>query len=485
MANEKYKDIENLIRKYLIDNPNVKSAAKIARMMLELEDIEYHQEHLSHKIRRFKMEHDLDEHVNILDADADAEKYTVYDDTYHWETKKLGKVTMPVDMADRLFYEYSRHGLNMSQVALRQKHDISIQKWHSLKGVLWLYKDSNIFSPYTVENTPDDKLQELIKNKMEMKMKDKNRLVETEYDNALRKSYKKAIKKEQVKTFAIERMIDELYDLTASNKNITKVEIRKIETPGIIGDLYVPLADLHIGARVEGLQLTPQFDTDILRARLAEVAKAINAKQAERVHLAFLGDLIESFTGLNHINSWQSIEWGIFGAKVIILAVEIIEEFISQVNNVYGVYGISGNHDRMTSNNKEDVRGQIAEVIFYMLKRLYGKEFVMEYDTLVLSKKIDGIQYILTHGDKKVIKQDGKQAIIDYGNSTIFNLILSGHLHTRLTKEDQLKYRWLLCPSIFTGNFYSESNGWQTMPGVLLIHNTGTGVPYIEDVSLL
>ena len=481
---DKYRNIEVIIEKYIKENPGIKSASKIARMILEKENISYYPEHLAVKIRKFRIDNNLLEKINTQTEDTDAERYSVYDDAYHWKTKKLGNYQIPVELADRLFYEYSRHGLNMSQITIRQKHNISIQEWHSIKSTLWLYKDSNIFSPWTVEHTPDHELQDMIQKKMEMKFNDKNRLVEEEYDKALQNQYKKVIKNESVKTFALEKMIDELYDLTAKMTEINVLTINKTDGPHSIGDLVVPIADLHIGAKVEGLRLTPEFDTAILRRRLGEVAKAINQKNAARVHLQFLGDLIESFTGLNHINSWQSIEQGVFGAKVVILALEIIEEFISKVNNVCSVVGISGNHDRVSSNNKEDVRGQVAEIIFYMLKRMYGDKFDMDYDTLVISKRIDGINYIIAHGDKNVIKQDGKQAIIDYGDSTIYNLILSGHLHTRMIKEDQKTYRWILCPSIFTGNFYSESNGWQTTAGVLLIYNSGTGLPIIEDVSL-
>jgi predicted phosphodiesterase len=177
------------------------------------------------------------------------------------------------------------------------------------------------------------------------------------------------------------------------------------------------------------------------------------------------------------------MEYGIHGAKVIILALEIIEEFIGQINNVASVLGISGNHDRYSSSNKEDTQGQIAEVLFYMLKRLYSNYFNIEHDDLIMSKRIDCINYIITHGDKKIIK-DGKQAIIDYGDSTIYNVILSGHLHTRIIDADERSYRWIHCPSIFTGNNYSEANGWQTTPGVLLIYNQGNDLPTIEDISL-
>jgi len=485
MANtDKYDNLDNIIGKYIKDNPDVKFARALARLIIDKEKIDYHPIHLAFRVRKYRIDNNLIDSIPKTEEGAGGERYTVYDDAYHWKTKKLGPMVIPVELADRLFYEFSRHGLNMSQIALRQKHNISIQEWHSIKGTLWLYKDSNIFSPFTMEHTPDAELQDMIRQKMEMKFNDKNRLVEVEYDNALRKQYKKVIKNESVKTFALEKMIDELYDLTASKSSIRDVIVSRTEGPHQMGDLIVPLADLHIGARVEGLKLTPEFDTDILRRRLSTIADAINRKNAARVHLQFLGDLIESFTGLNHINSWQSIEYGVYGARVVILALEMIEEFIGKVNNVYSVVGISGNHDRISSNNKEDVRGQVAEIIFYMLKRLYANKIEMDYDTLVLSRRIDGINYILTHGDKNVIKQDGKQAIIDYGDSTIFNLILSGHLHTRMTKEDEKKFRWILCPSVFTGNYYSESNGWQTTAGVLLIYNNGTGLPTIEDVSL-
>ena len=480
----KRKDINIIIERYVSDNPDIRFASKIARLILDKEDIAYNHEHLSYKVRKFKLDNNITEKIVTNKSDDDGEKYHVYDDAYHWATKKIGKVTIPVELADRLFYEYSRHGLNMSQIGIRQKHNFTIQYWHSIKSTLWLYKDSNIFSPHTVENTADDKLQGMVSSMMEMKFTDKNRLIEDEYDKALRNHYKKAIKTESVKTFAIERMVDELYDLTQNNVEHRIVNINRTTGTHLIDDLIVPLADLHIGAKADNLRNTQDFNSAIVRQRLAEAAEYINAKKAKRVHLMFLGDIIESFTGLNHANSWQSIENGIHGAEVIILAVEIIEEFISLLNNVHSVVSISGNHDRITASNKEDVHGQVSEIIFYMIKRLHGKHFIVTHDPLIVSQTIGRINYIMTHGDKKVVKQDGKQAIIDYGDSTLYNLILSGHWHTREIREDQRSYRWVSCPSIFTGNYYSESNGWSSTPGILLIYNNGNDLPTIEDITL-
>ena len=474
---------DSIIKKYLSEYPDIKSAVGIARLILDGEKLSYNEEYLAFIIRQYKLDNNLTETI-VTDNLDNGEKYHVSDDVYHWSTKKLGVIKIPVELADKLFYEYSRHGLNMSQIAIRQKHNFTIQYWHSIKSTLWLYKDSNIFSPYTVENTSNDDLQALIADKMDMKFTDKNRLIEDEYDKTLRKHYKKAIKTESVKTFAIERMVDELYDMTSNQVRQRELIINKKSGPFTITDLVVPVADLHIGGLANNLRTTQDFNTEILRERLAAAAIVINRKNAENVHLMFLGDMIESFTGLNHANSWQSIENGIHGAEVIILAITLIEEFISKINNVKSVRGISGNHDRITASNKEDVKGQVAEIIFYMLDRLHGNKFMIQYDDLIISTRIDGINYIIAHGDKKVIKQDGKQAIIDYGDSTIYNLILTGHWHTRMIKEDQRTYRWMACPSIFTGNYYSESNGWSTTPGILLIYNGGNNKPIIEDISM-
>ena len=75
-------------------------------------------------------------------------------------------------------------------------------------------------------------------------------------------------------------------------------------------------------------------------------------------------------------------------------------------------------------------------------------------------------------------------------------LCLGGHWHARkgkrvyrvtideklvLIKRTTAKYA--VAP-LFTGNFYSESNGWNSSPGYTVIENNGRGKPNVFEYVL-
>jgi len=468
---------DELITNYVQENPDIKSPTKLARIIIEKENLVFSVDSFRKKVGMFMTP------INIQSSNK-GERYQVSNGMYHWKSKG-GPMKLSVDQADELFYEFSKHGLNMTQMSIRNKHNLSIREWHSLKSTLWLYKESNIFSPWTVDNTHPNELQQLVESKMNMKFMDKKRLVEDEYQKVTLKNYNKVIKENNIGQIAIEKLIDELYD----DLNILAPIITRIESKCDTGHENAPdtivavIADLHIGSRVEDLNVTTDFNLDILKQRLTSVAEKINKIGAKHVKLAILGDLIETFTGLNHKNTWQSIDFGMYGAKVVKTTIELMMEFFGMIHNLEEINGIGGNHDRMTSDNREDTKSQVAEIIFYMLEKLYGHVIKFKYSPLVIHKEYDGISYLFTHGDKKVIR-NGLEGMIEHGDPGNFNLILQGHWHTRQTKADHPKYKWLSCPSIFSGNWYSESNGWQTQPGFLICWNDGYDIPLIQDVPL-
>ena len=88
---------------------------------------------------------------------------------------------------------------------------------------------------------------------------------------------------------------------------ISKVNINKI--PGVNTGV-ICLADLHIGADIRNLQRTPDFNFKSVIQYLKDIANQVNQRGYEKVEIIFLGDFIESFTGLNHINSWKSMGKG-------------------------------------------------------------------------------------------------------------------------------------------------------------------------------
>jgi UDP-2,3-diacylglucosamine pyrophosphatase LpxH len=451
------------------------------RILAETPGLDYSVNHLTKLIRDYKKRHDIETTIRIKSQDPD-DKYVVIDGTYKWKAKH-GEMSIPVELADQMFYEYSRHGLDMSQAQMRQKHGLKIWEWNAIKNTLFLYKDANVFSPHTEDNTPPESLQEMIDDRIGMKFKDRQRLVETSYNKATIKEYKKVIEKDQIQSFALESLISELNDLSdgwhAQPATINRTPDFKTERRWVV----VTIADLHIGARVENLNLTPDYSPDRVRHLLDQIARRVNESRATDVTLAFMGDLIESFTGMNHQNTWHDVEYAMIGARLIKEAMSIIEEFIAKVDNVRQILCVGGNHDRIPASKKDDPRGQVAEIIFYLLDRLYGGQVEVCYENLVMSKQVDGIQYVMSHGDKNAVR-DGRQAVIDHGDSKLFNVILTAHVHSRRVNDDQKSYRWYAVPPVFTGNQYSEDNGWHARPGFQTFENDGTGRPLVTDHTI-
>jgi len=64
------------------------------------------------------------------------------------------------------------------------------------------------------------------------------------------------------------------------------------------------------------------------------------------------------------------------------------------------------------------------------------------YNHSVNAQVIDGINYILVHGDKGHSKDSKIGALVfNHGRQDMFNLVLAGHLHSRITECDSSKYR--------------------------------------------
>ena len=256
----------------------------------------------------------------------------------------------------------------------------------------------------------------------------------------------------------------------------------------------VTIADLHTGAKVKDLLRTENYSVEELVKKLTQIAIKVNSLDYAEVHLNMLGDYFESLSGLNHLNTFKSLEEDMWGANPIIFAYKIVGNFISQLHNLKSVNMVSGNHDRMTISRDVDNTGAGGKLLAFMLREAHPN-LLIEYHNSVLTREIDGINYLLTHGDKGYSKKaDFSKFVLDYGKSGIFNLSLQGHFHSRTTKKvyhevesvgrDEMDYRMLVCPPVFTGNWYSESLGFSSTAGFLVTENNGNGKPNVFDYSL-
>ena len=252
----------------------------------------------------------------------------------------------------------------------------------------------------------------------------------------------------------------------------------------------IKIADLHYGALVNNLLKTKDYSPDILAEKLYVCADKINKRAFDVVHVHFQGDLIESFSGLSHKNSWKSMDVNIIGAQAVKGCVELLHKhFLSKINNIGEIKIVAGNHDRVTSDNKEDEDGDAANLIAWGLE-LIGYD--VEFNPNIISHEVSGINHIILHGHNIVSKRPTKEIIWDYGKQGIFNLVTEGHLHSlieklnvnqrnafKTTKDDSLDHRRIVCPSFFTGNSYSERLNFFSNSGFMIV-SAYNGIPEID-----
>lgn len=215
----------------------------------------------------------------------------------------------------------------------------------------------------------------------------------------------------------------------------------------------------------------------------------MNSMGFKKAHVHINGDLIESFTGMNHVNSWMSINRDLIGANVIKFCVNLLATALSKVDNLGAVKIIGGNHDRTSKANDEDVKATAADLIAWGLEL---KGFDVEFHPYVITHQVEGINHINLHGDKKLSSRPTTDIIWNYGTKGAYNFVFEGHLHSVIGKlsasqrnkfktiqDDSIDYRRMHLPSFFTGNYYSETLGFTTNPGYVIVWDNGKGKPNV------
>lgn len=481
-------NVPNIIEEYFAKDTNQSSTEICEAIFKDYPEIGFTHGTLKKKIKiqllgRLTRKNQTKQEITIESENKTS--WDVEDGRYLWKTRH-GDIKIPVDKIDHLFFQYSEHGMNLSGAEIINEHDLELWQWESIRTTLNLRKKSHIFSPYTVKNTDPKEYSRIVAEKMEELFEKRGKIVQRQYNIELNRKYKQVIDKDATRELVMIRTIDDLLEKWPAAKQVT-IQKSFVNIKNSPDHVLVAITDLHLGAKVEGLQVTRDYSSSIAIEYLDRVAKAINEIGAKKVSLALLGDLIESFTGLNHKNSWKSMEWNVFGSRTVINAIEILEGFFSKIVNLEGVYGIGGNHDRSTSDNHEDTTSEIAGIIFYTLQRIYKGVLNVDYKYDVLNKEIDGISYIFTHAHLGLArnKNQAEDIVLKYGNNKLFNMILSGHVHERRINKDTSRFRWVTCPPIFSGNRYSQDEGYDTLPGFKVFRNWDkTGFPKVDDFPL-
>ena len=410
------------------------------------------------------------------------EKYTVLGDSIQWDYKR-GVIELTIETLDHAFYQYSKHGLNMSAVQVQNSLGFDALQWQSFKRTFDLVKDSDVFSPYSLSLVSGKEKCDMIASKIAEKYDDKNlrQVIAYEDNKQTKKAYERAVKDSAKVEYKRQLFENGLLDYITASKLAPLVR----KSPDVkLGNAVVHVCDLHVGADIEAERNLPAYNVTVLEKKLSDVAKDVNSRKAKNVTLVINGDLIETFTGLNHINSWKNIDkkYG-YGVNATIQAIEVLTKFISSVNNVSEVILTSGNHDRVTTDNKEDVTGEVVQWVHYVLNARFGNKIKVSWSKDVASREIDGMGFVFTHGHLKLSKKNPELLVNQYGFVGKFNIVLMAHLHTRKTLADSMMYRVIHAPSMFTGNDYSKGLGFTSLSGYLFI-TVSNKLPIVIDVPI-
>ena len=260
------------------------------------------------------------------------------------------------------------------------------------------------------------------------------------------------------------------------------------------GEGVLKWSDLHFGSYIRNIMHVEDFDKDILLDGLLESIEECNDFGFKTTHVHINGDLIESFSGLNHINSWQSMDKDMIGANAVKMCSKMLDSAFQKIDNLGCIKIIAGNHDRTSKMNDEDVKGGAADLIAFCLE-LMGYD--VEFHPYVITHHVDGINHINLHGDKGISKRTTDKIILDYGVQGEYNLINEGHLHSvieklsikqrenfEIVKDDSILHRRFYLPSFFTGNYYSATLGFTTNPGYFIIWSNNKNKPQFFNGSV-
>lgn len=253
------------------------------------------------------------------------------------------------------------------------------------------------------------------------------------------------------------------------------------------GKAVVSLADFHYGLKSDGRLLSPGYSKDKLGELMSSAVSLINSGGYEDVTLLVLGDLIESFSGLNHPSTWRELESSGMGAIIGVFEM-FCRNLFDKIHNVKKIYVVSGNHDRITP-DKGDLLGDGAGLFSYLMGLRYPG-IPVEFDPLMVRFAIDDVFYLGHHGNYFKGKKPYDIAF-DYGDQSKVNIVVSAHEHHRedggrVSKGkqgihvDTMRVRGVKIPSFVTGNFYSQSLGAHSNPGLTIFEHSYGNVQILQ-----
>lgn len=373
------------------------------------------------KTRTRKLREAIDELNNAV---SEEKLYEVKKGNYEFVQDKL-LYKIPVEEIDAMFYDFSKHWGNMSGEAMLAKYELKPNVWHMIKNRLRLYKDSNVISPYTAENTPEEQLDDVVTEATHRHIDTiKNKMVKTH-----EKEYGELAKK------AISRMANMDYFLSNVERIVSTYEPKNIQfvperlPKGIYPPITIAISDFHFG----------KAGTSEIVERMLKIAQYIISQPNTEVQILSLGDLAEAFVE-GGMHPWQEAWMELTGYDLMMYIVNVFENFLLEIyksGKSVTFRGIGGNHDRLGKTHSDDQKRSWALIVYELIKRWLSK---FEIEIEILRESVNAFDYgpnrfIIAHWDDNFTNRLSEKTLWTHWDNKKHNVILSGDKHNAKLAE--------------------------------------------------
>lgn len=375
------------------------------------------------------------------------------DDTqqyYLLEHKKLNKIfKIDIKIVDWIFKDFSKHWNNLSGEDILQKYKLKPEVFSLIKNKLRLYKSSHVVSPYTLENSTEEKEKEIIEEAINDSIDNyKDKFINT-YDKQFKKEAKDAFKKVwnfEYQLNEFQTVLDNYKPKSFNFNSNTQIKINNNDSCDYI------ITDIHIWKK----------GTDRIYDDLSKILDSIKSRSEKNINIICLWDIWENFWQVP-MHSGQNItmdrqDWFELMLEVADYFIYFLAEIKKTWKNVSFTW-IAWNHDRLTSKNEDDIFRSAWLMIYELIKRwLSNTDININYfrenkEQTIFKTVLDNRNYILSHWEYWFNNKKAEDILWKYWRQDIFNIILSGHTHEH---KQQIWYNFakiVVAPLAWPGDY--------------------------------
>lgn len=359
----------------------------------------------------------------VNDSIDEKKPYEVLDWHYIFHRKDEAPFKFSVEEIDAMFVDFSKHGNNLTGEEMIQKYKLKPEAWQCIKNRLRLYKASNVISPFTAENTPEEELDGKIEYAISSHIDSiKDKMVKT---------HEKKFKEEAKKAFKVLGNIEYFLDnLRTYIEEYEPVKFDYVKEPPLNNDrLDIAFADIHFG----------KGGTKDIIARFDEIYNYLIARPESNINIICLGDLWESFApGGMHGDQEKHMER--HGFELVMFIVKTFEKFLTWLDKKWKKVtfrGIGWNHDRFWVKHDQDIERTAALVIYEMIKRGLSR---LDIEINYFIDKINIFQiwrlnYCIHHWDDGFDKRRVEDILWKNGNNWLYNIVMHWDKHSGKFQE--------------------------------------------------